>query len=145
MKRLALFACPALLIALVVAYVRRPPAPPSVPTVLPGMEDWDVPRLAQHLQDSGLEVRLVPTDIRGDASRSAFLTTTDKEWADLNPVLKVPEAINCWEGTVYCEKLSRGERETQIEAWGDTCALVGPFLLFGDRALLREVQRLCTI
>jgi hypothetical protein len=142
-NRLALLACPAVLIALVIAYLSRPAGVPQPPPTTPGLEDWDVPRLARNLQEHGLEVRLVPTDGHGGTPRSGYLTTTDKGWGDLNPVAKVCEAIDLWQGTVYCERLCGGERETQIEVWGDCCVRLGPFLLFGDRDLMREIQRLC--
>jgi hypothetical protein len=145
MNRLALVACPAVLIALVVAHVSRPGGVPQPPPTTPGLEDWDVPQLVRHLQDHGLGIRLVPTDTHGGTPRSAYFTTTYKEWRDFNPVAKAREVIGLWEGTVYCEKLHGDERETQIEAWGDCCLRLGPFLLFGDRALMREIQRLCAV
>jgi hypothetical protein len=133
-----------LLIVLVVACPQDPPGPASPPKPLSGMERWDVFGLAQHLWDRGSVVRILTVDDQGSATNGAFLTTTGKGWAELNGLPKQAEAIGLWEGTVYCEKLHGGERDEQIEQWGDCCRQVGPFLLFGDRKLMAEVHSLCT-
>jgi hypothetical protein len=148
MNRSSLPACAllgaALLIVLAVAYPPKPGGPAPPPQPLPGLEQWDVFQLAQHLWDRGSSVRILTLDNPGVATNGAFLTTTGKGWADLNDLPKLAEAIDLWEGTVYCEKLHGRERDLQIEQWGDCCLQIGPFLFFGDHALMRKIQRLCT-
>jgi hypothetical protein len=133
----------ALLVVLAVVFtaVHLGEAPPEL---VPGLEGWDVFGLAEHLWDRGSSVRILTVDDPGVATNGAFLTTTGKGWAELNGLPKQAEAIGLWEGTVYCEKLHGGRRDEQIEQWGDCCRQVGPFLLFGDRALMRKIHRLCT-
>jgi hypothetical protein len=109
----------------------------------PGMEHWDLRQLQQHLQEQGLEVKLVPVENTAVVTNRGYLTTTDKGWEELDPVPKYPEAIDRWQGTVYCERQHGVVLDAQLETWGDCCLWVGPFLLFGDRALMRDVHRLC--
>ena len=75
-----------------------------------------------------------------DTSYAAFLTTTDKEWEDLNHLVKDPKRINEWRGTLYCE---RAKANTDlwylIRQWGANSLIVGPFLLYGDPELLVRV------
>src|SRR5262245_14527423 len=94
-------AAAALLVLTVVSAVGPLGQPPPEP--LPGMERWDVSQLAQHLWDRGSSIRLLTVDNPGVATNGAFLTTTGKGWAELNGLPKLSEAIDRWEGTVYCE------------------------------------------
>jgi hypothetical protein len=133
---------PALLTALVAGVALGPAGAPAARP--PDMEDWDVRQLLQHLRDRGLGIRLVPVENTDVVVNRAYFTTTDKGWEDLDPMLKLREAIDRWEGTVYCERQHGEVLDAQMEDWGDCCLCVGPFLLFGDRALLRAIDRLCT-
>src|SRR5437016_1472675 len=98
------FCVPAMLItALGLAAVdhwrpRHAPQRPDLP------EQWDCRDLVNHLRGSGLDFRTVSTARSGDYRRSAFLTKTDKSWAELNATPKFPERLDDWRGTVYCEK-----------------------------------------
>jgi hypothetical protein len=147
LNRPALLACalfgPAVLITLAVGEAPNPAETPQE-GALPGMADWDVQRLARHLQGRGLGIRFVPVDSQGVTTICGFFTTTDKGWRELGALPKAREAIDRWDGTVFCEKLHNDGRAFQIKMWGDCCRQVGPFLLFGDRALMGEIHRLCT-
>ena len=46
-----------------------------------------------------------------------------------------------WQGTVYCERWPDQEaRKYQAAIWGDYCLQAGPYLFFGDRAILAEIH-----
>jgi hypothetical protein len=115
---------------------------PDGPTTPAGpLDDWDIPQLAAFLNGEGLGLRLVPTRKDGVIYQNAFLTTTDKDWNDLNALPKIPELIHCWTGTLYCLRNS-GENDWSDRAfyWGDCCLEAGSFLFFGDRELLARVR-----
>jgi hypothetical protein len=104
----------------------------------PRLDDWDVPRLVDHLSKQGLELRVVSTQNRSTSLHNAYLTTTDKKWGELNHMLKVPEQAEGWRGTLYVER----SHDTDVRAfyWGDCCLVAGPFVFFGDRDLLARVR-----
>jgi hypothetical protein len=111
------------------------------------IDTWDIPELADHLNRMGIQVRLRAISRDGPLTRdglltdSAYLTTTAKEWIDLNSLCKDPKRIRKWRGTLYCERI--GERDVAhfyIEQWGDHCLLVRPFLFYGDPELLERVR-----
>jgi hypothetical protein len=102
------------------------------------LDDWEVPELVEHLRKEGLELRVVPTHKGGPTRYNAYLTTTDKEWQELNLMVKVPEVVGQWRGTLYVERSHSGG--TRVEFWGDCCLVAGPFVFFGDRDLLARVR-----
>jgi hypothetical protein len=114
---------------------------PAVP-----LDDWDVPRLVAHLNAEGLRLRLVPTQQDGVVAQRAFLTTTSKDWAELNCLSRIPECIDRWQGCLYCERSTTrtGSWDDQVQEWGDCCLVVGPFLFFGDRDLLERIRAALT-
>jgi hypothetical protein len=105
-------------------------------------DDWDIPQLVTFLNGKGLGLRLVSPRMDGLLlERDAFLTTTDREWSDFNVLPRVPERIQRWRGTLYC-KLKKGENggfDLGVNE-GDCCLEAGPFVLFGDPALLARVR-----
>jgi hypothetical protein len=107
----------------------------------PGLDEWNVPQLIAHLRQRGLQLRAVGVSASGEMENSAVLTTTDKDWREFLPLAKTREAIDLWQGTVSCERVNQsGSRDLQISLWGDCCLVVGPFLFFGDRDLLRRIR-----
>jgi hypothetical protein len=112
------------------------PAPPAVP-----LDDWDIPRLVDHLNGKGLGLRVVSTSKDGVVHQRAFLTTTGKEWADLNRLQKDRKQIDQWRGTLYCERGPGGDMSAALTLqWGDCCLVVGPFLFYGDPDLLARAR-----
>ena len=111
-------------------------ATPAVP-----LDDWDIPQFAAFLNERGLGLRLVSTMKGGDARYTAFLTTTDLEWENLNHLVKDAKRINEWRGTLYCER-ERGNDNWWLltRHWGANYLIVGPFLLYGDPELLVLVR-----
>jgi hypothetical protein len=104
------------------------------------MDDWDIPQLVAYLNGKGLGLHLVSTQKCGVNPDTAFLTTIDQEWCEFNGLTNDPQNVAQWKGTLYCE---RGPHWSfwshQIRQWGECCAVVGPFLLYGDRELLVKV------
>jgi hypothetical protein len=105
------------------------------------LDDWDIPQFVAYLNGKGLGLRLVSTLKNGRIGQSAFLTTRDLEWMDLNPLSKAPKHIDQWRGTLYCERgVSEPNWSRLTGQWGDRWLAVGPFLLYGDRELLARVR-----
>jgi hypothetical protein len=104
------------------------------------LHDWDISRLVAYLNGKGLGLRLVSTRQDGVVDRTAFLTTTAKEWVDFNHLYKARNQIDRWEGTLACERGPAPSWSDLASLWGDCCLVVGPFLFFGDQALLGRVR-----
>ena len=107
---------------------------------LESLDDWDFPQLADHLNRAGLKVRLQSPGKNGKFGHNAFLTTTPKDWDQLNrlSINPGPSRIQEWRGIVYCERA--GEGEPALQAWGDHCLVVGPFYFYGDAELLERIR-----
>jgi hypothetical protein len=124
------------LLALGLGQRRGGSGPPGVP-----LEDWDIPRLLAHLNGEGLRLRVVATQHNGATQHTAFLTTTDKAWAELNRLTRDEKRIDEWRGTLHCERgPGRDDWASLTGQWGERCLVVGPFLLYGDRQLLARVR-----
>lgn len=111
------------------------PAPSSRP-----LNDWDIPELAFQLKRMGMEVRLQAVSKNGPLSHSAYLTSTAKEWRDLNLLSKDPRRIHEWRGTIYCERVGDSEMSHLLEQWGDRYLAIRPFIFYGDPELLDRVR-----
>jgi hypothetical protein len=112
--------------------------------VEPAIDDWDVPRLARHLNEHGLGLRVLATSKRYDTPERAYLTTTDRTFEQLDVL---PKAValrrGTWKGTLYCQRTSNPvARELSAGVWEDEDGLpvIGPFVFFGDPELLRRVR-----
>jgi hypothetical protein len=122
------------------------------------------------LNGEGLGLRTVATQKDGVVRQTAFLTTTDKEWLDLNLLPKIQKRIDQWRGTLYCVRDPVGNRPELLwlarkypgildgargaggnhrseltHQWGDCCLVAGPFLFYGDRELLGRVHAALTV
>jgi hypothetical protein len=105
------------------------------------MDDWDVRDLVGFLEGRGLKLHLSPTWAGGNASTSAYLSTEAKPGAALYWLPKDPKAMQRWSGVVYCERAWRYEaREGVVEAWAENGLRAGPFVFFGDSALLARIR-----
>jgi hypothetical protein len=103
------------------------------------LHDWDFSKLVTHLNSRGVNVRLQAASKTGAARYSAFLTSTPKEWRDLNALSKDPRHIHQWRGTLYCEHVGDSDVEHLLGQWGDHCLEIRPFLFYGDAELLDQV------
>jgi hypothetical protein len=104
------------------------------------LSDWDIPQLAAHLNRNGVPVRLRLVSETTPVVSSAYLTTTAKEWDDLNRLMKEPKRLSEWRGTLYCERVGKNASSYLLEQWGDHCLKIGPFLFYGDAELLERVR-----
>ena len=112
--------------------------PPARP---PDLDDWDIPRLLRHLENRGLHLRPIATLQKGPIAHNLYLTCTGQGWVEVDGLLKAPAQIDRWRGTVYCEMIFNPVRRMQrLDQWGDCGLGVGPFVFFGDRALLRQIR-----
>jgi hypothetical protein len=102
--------------------------------------DWDITELAVHLNRKGVEVQVWTVPKNGPLNHSAYLTSTVKEWHDLNALNKDPRRIQEWRGTLYCERIGESEASHLLKQWDYRCLIVGPFLLYGDAELLKRVR-----
>src|SRR5690242_13738981 len=103
------------------------------------LRGWDIPQLADHLQRSGVDVRLVPVSKDGPPLHSVYLTTTAKEWDDLNHLMKEPQRMAEWRDTLYCERVGDSDAASLLRQWGNHGRQIGPFLFYGDAELLDRV------
>jgi hypothetical protein len=111
---------------------------------LSALEDWDICELADHLNCAGLQVKVCSALANGDLGRSVFLTTTDKEWQELNFLFKDPRWIQQWRGTVSCERMGE-QTDPVLHVFGDHYLVVGPFLFFGDAELLERIRAILAL
>lgn len=126
--------------ALLVHFVRQRTGGPA--TAAAPLDDWDVPRLVDFLNGKGLGLRVVSTlKDNGGTDRMAFLTTTDQGWEELSRLPRGRSQVERWRGTLYCERGPAGGDWADLKRqWGDCCLVAGPFLLYGDRALLGRLR-----
>lgn len=104
------------------------------------LNNWDIRGLADHVNRAGLNVQLHSPRKDGVISHNAFLTTTHKDWKELN-LLGIdpgPSRIQEWRGIVYCERAGKGERG--LPDWEDHSLVVGPFVFYGDTELLERIR-----
>jgi hypothetical protein len=132
-----------LALALLAGWIGHRMARPAESAVAP--DEWDIPQLVAYLNDAGLGLRIVSTLKHGNIDQTAFLTTTTREWEDLNRLPKDQKQIHRWQGTLYCERGRAGlllgdDWSALTRQWGDCCLVAGPFLFYGDRDLLDRVR-----
>jgi hypothetical protein len=105
------------------------------------MDGWDVRDLVGFLETQGLRLHISPTWAGGNACTSAYLSMEAKPGTELYWLPKDRRAMHRWAGVVYCERSRRYEnREGVVEAWGDCGLRAGPFVFFGDPALLTHIR-----
>ncbi len=105
------------------------------------MDHWDMPDLARYLEGRGLPLHLSPTWAGGSPRSNAFLTVESKTRGELYGLLKTRKAIHRWAGVVYGERSRNNEdREGAVALWADCGLRAGPFVFFGDPALLARIR-----
>jgi hypothetical protein len=103
--------------------------------------DADLERLLAHLEPLQLQLRVVSTAAGGKVKCNAFLTRTDHDWEGLNCLVQIPERIEEWRGTVYCEwGVHVARRSKEFFERGNCCLQFGPFYFFGDPNLLKQIR-----
>jgi hypothetical protein len=101
---------------------------------------WDLRELADNLNQAGLKVQLQSPRKDGGFFHNAYLTTSHKEWDELNRlgINPEPRRIHEWRGIVYCERAEKGKLE--LLNWQDQFLVIGPFLFYGDAELLERIS-----
>jgi hypothetical protein len=106
----------------------------------------DIPALVARLRAAGLGLRLVHTARGKSPASSAYLTTTNKEWGQLQALPRMVEYASVWRGTVFCEQHSGQwdnrdpEQKLLVQEWGDGCLIAGRFWFTGDPDLLARIR-----
>ncbi|HEY7308423.1 MAG TPA: hypothetical protein VH643_03570 [Gemmataceae bacterium] len=122
-------------VLLVVALGQRKREPAT-----PALDDWSLSELVDHLNREGLGLRMVSPQKNGDIGQAVYLTPTDKGWHDVNALTKDPRRIGEWRKIIYCESVKGRDPSYLMSQWGEDALVIGPFLFYGDRELLRRVR-----
>jgi hypothetical protein len=105
------------------------------------MDDWDVPQLARHLRERGLEFGVKVPGKQEAAFDAAFFTQSGASWEQVRYLPKVPECADLWRGVVYCEKVRPdGSWAPEMTVWGNCGLEVRPFVFFGDPEMLGLIR-----
>jgi hypothetical protein len=135
-------ACPAvalglvLLAALLLQRLVAPPAPPSAP------DEWQVPDLLARLEARGLRLHAVPASrATGDLRMGAYLCEDERAWEDVAGLPTSAAHAGRWRGVVLVTGRFGPFAPVPEEAagWGENGLRAGPFMFFGDTALLRRI------
>lgn len=116
---------------------RRPADPPCTLSALKQLLSQEEPSL-----------HMVPVDEKHPEC-GIYVCTQPQPLEELMRLYRNPYAIGkyrCgrWQGVVHCERVSTngfGIEEQQIQSWGEHGMRIGPFLFFGDPALLHRIQK----
>ncbi len=106
----------------------------------PRLEEWEFTELVAHLNHAGLGLRVVSPQQNGVIANTVFLTTTDKGFNEVNRLIKDPRRIGEWWGVLYCERVKGRDSTLWTSQWGGDCLVLGPFVFYGDRELLKQVR-----
>ena len=102
------------------------------------MESWVVADMRARLRER-LPHFHQTADAADDSEAGFYLTATPCVWESLNLLPRVPERAARWRGVVHCVRYG-SEIRPAVEEWGGCALTAGPFLFFGDPALLAEVR-----
>jgi hypothetical protein len=125
-----------LLAALLLTRLAAPKAPPSAP------DDWQVPDLLARLEARGLRLHAVPASrATGDLRMGAYLCEDERSWEDLAGLPIGAAYAGRWRGVVLVTGPFGPLAPLPEEAagWGENGLRAGPFVFFGDAALLRRI------
>jgi hypothetical protein len=110
-----------------------PVSPANPPRTAAGMADLLLGKLPG--------ARVVSTRADGRIDRSFILTVRGADEDSLRSLPRVAERAEQWRGTVLCEWLTDWQpAELFLVEWGDYGLALPPFLFFGDKELLGEIQ-----
>jgi hypothetical protein len=105
------------------------------------LDDWDVRDLVRYLEGQGLRLYISPTGDSGNTRFHAYLTTAANPARDLSYMPRLRQKIHLWADVVYCQRTQRSEvSEETVGAWADCGLRAGPFVFFGDPALLARIR-----
>ncbi len=93
------------------------------------------------LRDKLPKARIVSTRADGQIDRSFILTIGDADEWTLRRLPRVANRAEEWHGTVLCECLVNWETaELYLEQWEEYSLARPPFVFFGDKELLAQIN-----
>jgi hypothetical protein len=98
--------------------------------------------LTEHLRQAGLALEVVPqtdfTPVEG-----VYLCEHPQPREQLQKLARAAQRCDRWRGVVFCEFNKRlGEfTDAELQRWGEYGMRLGPFVFFGDPALLRRIHQ----
>src|SRR5262249_12859096 len=132
--------CCGLLSALLLALLLLPPRPEK---------EFDVPGggladFVEHLQGRGVGLRVIWGARDGGMGDYAYLTEDPGvTWAAMQSKPRDVASIDRWRSTAWVGSLRPGVEEADAAQSGPYGCRIGPFLLFGDDRILRQIQEAC--
>lgn len=106
------------------------------------LRGWRLPQLVEHLNTSGLRLRVVPSRRDGQWDDTVYLTEDhNATWETFQRKNLNVERIAGWQGAVYVHRIGPlTDLESHLIGWQEHGARIGDFLLFGDTALLERIR-----
>jgi hypothetical protein len=106
------------------------------------LSGWRLPRLVEHLQGSGLRLRVVPSRQDGKWDGTVYLTRhRDATFETFQRKNLTVERVSEWQGSVYVHQVGpQTDAETHLINWQGHGFRAGNFLLFGDAVLLEHIR-----
>jgi hypothetical protein len=98
--------------------------------------------LTERLHRAGLPVHAVPlTDISPE--EGLYLCERPQPREQLQRLVRAAEYSERWRGVVFCEFNKRlgVVDDAELERWGELGMQLGPFVFFGDPALLHRIRQ----
>jgi hypothetical protein len=98
--------------------------------------------LTEHLRRSGLSLHVVQMTAKSP-EEGLYLCERPLEREQLQWFRRAAQDGDRWRGVVFCEfNRTLGETpDAELERWGEYGMRLGPFVLFGDPALLRRIRQ----
>ena len=112
---------------------RRPAPPPGAP----------IPALLARLEAQGLQLHAVPADNRNrDLRNGVYLCEGERVWDQVARLPADPSRAGSWRGVVLIQapRPSLAVPAEQLRDWGPCGHQDGPFVFFGDPALLARLK-----
>ncbi len=105
-------------------------------------QGWELAQFIEHLHARGVRVRVIPTRADGRLDQSAYLTEDpDETWASCAQKVQLVEYVDRWRGTALVQRHTAESCLVLPLDEGENRCWIGDFVLFGDKELLRRIQR----
>jgi hypothetical protein len=98
--------------------------------------------LAELLSQAAPELRVMTVAKNGTFESGMYLCKYSRSREQLRLLPRTSTDVGKWEGVVYCERIRSTLAEWEIQEWGEHAMQIGPFLFFGDPALLRRIDQI---
>jgi hypothetical protein len=140
LRRGSFFGCGLLAMLLLAQLLDRSQPEKALPS-----EGWTLTDFLEHLDQHGVRLQAI-WGARGRGGWEHVYLTTDPDatYRTMQRKLLMVERIDEWHGTVWVGHVLRGSgSDDDLARWGENGCRVGPFILFGDDQLLRQIQDVC--